>query len=169
MSVAERTLVSAENPSAGADKTTDASQAGLRSENCSLVEPRCVEYAGALSAAGGALPKARGDDQPRSRPSAPLRVNVPSLPQGKHSLPLSGERRLQRRGRSCGLLRGIAYTRRLATNSDMAKGSEDLTGLRAGTAHTSIKTTNSSWRRLRKRAHAAPNLDACLTHTVSAT
>ncbi len=53
-SVAERTLVSAENPRVGTDKTTDASQARLRSENCSLVEPRRVEYAGALSPAGGA-------------------------------------------------------------------------------------------------------------------
>ncbi len=54
VSVAERTLVYVENPRPGADKTTDASQAGLRSENCSLVEPLRVEYAGALSAAGGA-------------------------------------------------------------------------------------------------------------------
>ena len=62
-SVAERTLVSAENPRAGADKTTDASQAGLRSEKCSLVEPRCIEYAGALSAASGA------SESPRTTPA----------------------------------------------------------------------------------------------------
>jgi hypothetical protein len=67
-SIAARTLTPAADPSAGAEKTTERSQARLRNDSCSP-DPERVEDAGAVAPAGGA-PRTRG------RPDCPNRAEA---------------------------------------------------------------------------------------------